>query len=132
MKHSAPKKGIVGQPMISSELNSRCSVGLVDLQSNRDGEYMFLMVYQDHLTKFVHLRPLKTNKGEENSTYHEGILQSPYAAIFGIKAKRGIASSFLPSEEITNIKTKVQLEEITKTFETEEQLEETGNISEKN
>ncbi|GFU77811.1 KRAB-A domain-containing protein 2 [Trichonephila clavipes] len=69
MKHSAPKKGIVVKPMISSELNSRCEVDLIDLQSNRDGEYKFILVYQDHLTKFVQLRPLETKKAEE-VVYH--------------------------------------------------------------
>ncbi|GBM60391.1 KRAB-A domain-containing protein 2 [Araneus ventricosus] len=69
MKHSAPKKGIVVKPMISSELNSRCQVDLIDLQSHRDGEYKFIMVYQDHLTKFVQLRPLKTKTAEEVA-YH--------------------------------------------------------------
>ncbi|XP_055924454.1 KRAB-A domain-containing protein 2-like [Argiope bruennichi] len=214
MKHSAPKKGIVVKPMISSELNSRCQVDLIDLQSNSDGEYKFIMVYQDHLTKFVQLRPLKTKRAEEvayhvlpifltfgapailqsdngrefsnqviseicamwkdvkivhgklrhsqtqgsveranqdiqnmltawmndnntnkwseglpfvqfakNTTYREGIRQSPYEAMFGIKAKRGIASSF---------ETEEQLEGIANTFETEEQLEKTGNTSEKN
>ncbi|XP_055924524.1 KRAB-A domain-containing protein 2-like [Argiope bruennichi] len=208
MKHSAPKKDIVEKPMISSELRSQ--VDLIDLQSNSDGEYKFIMVYQDHLTKFVQLRPLKTKRAEEvayrvlpifltfgapailqsdngrefsnqviseicamwkdvkivrgkprhsqtqgsveranqdiqnmltawmndnntnkwseglpfvqfakNTTYHEGIRQSPYEVMFGIKAKRGIASSFLPSEQIASI-------------ETEEQLQETGNTSEKN
>ena len=55
MKHNAPKKGIVVKPMISSELNSRCQIDLIDLQSNSDGEYKFIMMYQDHLTKFVQL-----------------------------------------------------------------------------
>ncbi|GFU51131.1 SCAN domain-containing protein 3 [Trichonephila clavipes] len=55
--------------MVSSELNSRCQVDLIDLQSNRDGEYKFIMMYQDHLTKFVQLRPLKTKSGEEVA-YH--------------------------------------------------------------
>ncbi|GFT04119.1 KRAB-A domain-containing protein 2 [Trichonephila clavipes] len=32
-----------------------------------------------------------------STTYHERIRQSPYEAMFGVKAKRGIASSFLPS-----------------------------------
>ncbi|GFS65365.1 KRAB-A domain-containing protein 2 [Trichonephila clavipes] len=67
-KHSAPKKGIV-KPMINSELNSRCQVDLIDMPSNRDGEYKFIMVYQDHLTKFVQLQPLKTNRAEEVA-YH--------------------------------------------------------------
>ncbi|GFX86163.1 KRAB-A domain-containing protein 2 [Trichonephila clavipes] len=52
MKYSAPKKGIVGKPVTSSELNSKCQVDLIDLQSNRNGKYKFIMVYQDHLTKF--------------------------------------------------------------------------------
>ncbi|XP_055932879.1 KRAB-A domain-containing protein 2-like [Argiope bruennichi] len=223
MKPSAPNKDIVVKPMISSEINSRCQVDLIDLQSNSEGEYKFIMVYQDHLTKFVQLRPLKTKRAEEvayhvlpifltfgapailqsdngrefsnqvvseicamwkdvkivhgkprhsqtqgsveranqdiqnmltawmndnntnkwseglpfvqfakNTTYHEGIRQSPYEAMFGIKAKRGIASSFLPSEQIGSIETEEQLEEIANTFETEEQLEETGNTLEKN
>ncbi|GFQ87378.1 KRAB-A domain-containing protein 2 [Trichonephila clavata] len=37
------------------------------------------------------------------TTYPEGIRQCPYEAMFGIKAKRGMASSFLPSEQIANI-----------------------------
>ena len=61
----------------------------------------------------------------KNTTYHEGIRQSPYEAMFGVKAKRGIASSFLPSELIANIETEEQLEEIANTCETEKQHEET-------
>ncbi|XP_043497554.1 KRAB-A domain-containing protein 2-like [Polistes fuscatus] len=208
MKQSTPKKGIVAKPIISSELNSRCQVDLIDLQSHRDGEYKFIMVYQDYLTKFVQLRPLKTkiakevayhllqifltfgapailqsNNGREfcnqviselcatwkdvkivhgkpchsqtqgstektnqdiqnmltawmndndtnkwsdglsfvqftkNTTYHEGIRQSPYEAMFGVKPKRGIASSSLPDEQIANIETEEQLEEMVNTLE---------------
>ncbi|GFU12864.1 KRAB-A domain-containing protein 2 [Trichonephila clavipes] len=69
IKHGEPKKGIVVKPMISSELNSRCQVDLIDLQTNRDGKYKFIMVYQDHLTKFVQLRPLKAKRAEEVA-YH--------------------------------------------------------------
>ncbi|XP_055943339.1 KRAB-A domain-containing protein 2-like [Argiope bruennichi] len=68
----------------------------------------------------------------KNTTYHEGIRQSLYEAMFGIKAKRGIESYFLPSEQIASIETEEQLEEIANTFETEEQLGKTGNTSEKN
>ncbi|GFU78145.1 KRAB-A domain-containing protein 2 [Trichonephila clavipes] len=205
MKHSAPKKDVIVNPMISSELNSRCQVDLIDLPSNRDGEYKFMMVYQNYLTKFVQLRPLKTKKAEEEAylilpiflTFGAPvILESdngrefsnqaiseicsmwkdvkvihgkprhsqtqgsvkrvnqdihnmltawmndndtnkwsegfPFLqfAMFGVKAKE--ASSFLPNEQIANIKTEEQLEEIANTFETEEQLEETGNTFEKN
>lgn len=206
MKHSAPKNGIVVKPMVSSELNSRCQVDLIELQSHRDGEYKSIMVYQDHLTKFVQLQPLKTKTAEEvayhlleifltfgapailqsdngrefcnqviselctmwkdvkivygkprhsqthgsveranpdiqnmltawmndtnkwsdglpfvqfakNTTYHDGICQSPYEAMFGVKQKRGKPSSSLPGEQIANIKTEENLKEIVNTFE---------------
>ncbi|GBL79998.1 hypothetical protein AVEN_29020-1 [Araneus ventricosus] len=52
--------------------------------------------------------------------------------MFGIKPKRGIASSFLPGEQIANIETEEQLEEIANTFETEEQLDETVDTFEEN
>lgn len=63
--------------------------------------------------------------------YH-GICHNPYEAIFDVKTKRGIASSFLPSKQIANIKTKEHLEEITNTVETEKKLEETVNTFEAN
>lgn len=39
------------------------------MQSQRDGGYRFILNYQDHLTKFVCLRPLKTKTAEEVA-YH--------------------------------------------------------------
>jgi len=39
--------------MIFSEMNSRAQVDLIDMQSQVDGEYRFIMVYQDHVIKFV-------------------------------------------------------------------------------
>lgn len=53
----------------------------------------------------------------KNTTYHEGIRQSPYEALFGVKPKRGIASSSLPNEQITNIGTEEQLEAYVNTCE---------------
>ncbi|XP_045138260.1 KRAB-A domain-containing protein 2-like [Portunus trituberculatus] len=44
-------------------------VDLIDMQSQQDGEYQFILNYQDHLTKFVCLRPLKTKTAEEVA-YH--------------------------------------------------------------
>jgi transposase InsO family protein len=38
-------------------------------KSHRDGDYVFIMVYQDHLTKLVQLRPLKSKRAEEVA-YH--------------------------------------------------------------
>ncbi|GFW64191.1 uncharacterized protein TNCV_708961 [Trichonephila clavipes] len=67
----------------------------------------------------------------QSTTYHEVIRLSPYEAMLSVKAKRGIASSFLSSEQIANIEIEEQLEQIANTFETGEQLEETDNTSEK-
>lgn len=60
MKQKKEKKGIVSKPMVFDDLNSRCQVDLIDYQSHPDGPYKFIMVYQDHLTKFVILRSLKS------------------------------------------------------------------------
>ena len=50
-------------------MNSRCQVDLIDIdmQSQADQEFKFIMVYQDHLTKFLLLRPLCSNRAEEES-----------------------------------------------------------------
>lgn len=61
-KQKGLKKGLVVKPIISTEFNSRCQVDLIDFQSHPDGEYKFIMVYQDHLTKFVVIKPLKFKK----------------------------------------------------------------------
>nr|XP_022912037.1 KRAB-A domain-containing protein 2-like [Onthophagus taurus] len=65
MKLKSAKKGIVVKPIVSKEMNSRCQVDLIDMQTNPDGNFKFILVYQDHLTKFVQLRPLQTKTAEE-------------------------------------------------------------------
>jgi hypothetical protein len=37
------------------------------MQSDPDNGYKFILVYQDHLTKFVFLRPLRSKTAEEVS-----------------------------------------------------------------
>lgn len=59
------KRGLVSKPILHSEMNSRCQVDLVDFQAQAHGPYKFLMVYQDHLTKIVVLRPLSSKRAEE-------------------------------------------------------------------
>jgi len=49
----------VVKPIISSEINSRCQKDLIDMQAQPDGDYKFICVYQDHLTKFFILRSLR-------------------------------------------------------------------------
>lgn len=68
-KQKTLKKGIVIKPILHSEMNSRCQVDLIDLQTNPDGNYKFILVYQDHLTKFVILRALQTKRATEVA-YH--------------------------------------------------------------
>uniref|UniRef100_A0A8D8Q4X0 KRAB-A domain-containing protein 2 n=1 Tax=Cacopsylla melanoneura TaxID=428564 RepID=A0A8D8Q4X0_9HEMI len=50
------------KPIFHSEMNSRAQVDLINMQSNPD---KFIFVYQDHLTKFVILRALRTKTAEE-------------------------------------------------------------------
>lgn len=64
-KKGKKRKGLVVKPIIHSHMNSRGQLDLIDLQSDPDGEYRFIFNYQDHLTKFVTLRPLRTKTAEE-------------------------------------------------------------------
>ncbi|XP_063889921.1 KRAB-A domain-containing protein 2-like isoform X3 [Scylla paramamosain] len=68
-KKNKKKRGLVSKPILHSELNSRCQVDLIDMQTQADGKYKFIMVYQDHLTKFVILRALQCKRAEEVA-YH--------------------------------------------------------------
>ena len=58
-------KTVVTNPIRSHDLNSRCQVDLIDMQSQPDGDYTWILNYQDHFTKFVQLRPLKSKRAEE-------------------------------------------------------------------
>jgi hypothetical protein len=64
-KSSTPKRGLVSRPILHSNFNSRAQVDLIDMQSQSYNDYRFIMVYQDHLTKFVLLKSLKTKRAEE-------------------------------------------------------------------
>ena len=49
-------KGMTTKPILSKTFNSRAQVDLIDMQSLPDGEFRWLLVYQDHFTKFVVLK----------------------------------------------------------------------------
>jgi hypothetical protein len=51
-KEKIASKGLVVKPLLSKDFNSRGQVDLVDMQSMPDGDFKFIMHYQDHLTKF--------------------------------------------------------------------------------
>ena len=57
LKKKIPKRGLVVRPIFSHYMNSWCQVDLIDMQSEPDGYYRFIVSYQDHLTKFTILRP---------------------------------------------------------------------------
>uniref|UniRef100_A0A2A4K8V1 Integrase catalytic domain-containing protein n=1 Tax=Heliothis virescens TaxID=7102 RepID=A0A2A4K8V1_HELVI len=63
-KKSFPKTGIV-KPLISDDFNRRGQIDLIDLQTTPDQEFKWLLQYQDHLTKFCFLRPLKSKEAKE-------------------------------------------------------------------
>lgn len=60
LRTRAKKKAVAVNQMLKNELNSRCLVDLMDLQEQPDDEFRFILIYQDYLTKFIVLRPLKT------------------------------------------------------------------------
>ena len=44
---------------------SRIQIDLIDCQAYPDGEYKFMLNVQDHFTKYIHLRALKTKTAAE-------------------------------------------------------------------
>lgn len=64
-KSAIPKRGLVSKPILQSAFNSRAQIDLIDMQSQEYEGSRFILNYQDHFTKFVVLRPLKTKRAEE-------------------------------------------------------------------
>lgn len=218
-KAKGKKKGLVVKSILASELNSRCQIDLIDLQTQPDGDYKFVLNYQDHLTKFVILKALKsktavevaynvmeifttfgapsiiqsdngrefvnkiiselvnlwtgikiihgkprhsqsqgsveranqdvqnmiftwmeTNKSTKwseglkyvqlmkNRSFHEGIKQTPYEALFGTKMKLGLKSSSLPPEIVDTIETEEELATIIRNTTTDSNVNEEASI----
>jgi hypothetical protein len=51
--------GVRLKPIVSKEFNSCGQMDLIDMQSLSYNDYRYIMVYQDHMTIFVVLWPLK-------------------------------------------------------------------------
>ena len=45
--------GVVVKPLSARDLNERGQVDLVDMQTNKDGGYRFILHYQEYLTSFT-------------------------------------------------------------------------------
>ena len=58
-------KGVVVWPIITKEFSSRGEVDLIDMQSLAQNDYKWIMVYQDHLTKFYVFRALTRKRAAE-------------------------------------------------------------------
>ena len=61
----ASTKGVVVRPILSKDFGSRAQVDLIDMQSITKAEHKWIMVYQDHLTKYCVLRPLTSKCAAE-------------------------------------------------------------------
>jgi len=58
---SIPSRKSVREPIMSDTFNDRGQVDLIDMQSVPDGEFRWILHYQDHLTKFSYLRAIRKN-----------------------------------------------------------------------
>ena len=58
-------KGVVVRPILSKDLLSCGQVDLIDMQSLSYRNQKWVMVYQDHLTKYCVLRPLTSKRAVE-------------------------------------------------------------------
>ena len=65
LKEKTQKQGLVVRPILPHYMNSQCQVDLIDMQSEPDGYYRFIISYQNHLTTFTIRRPLKSKTAEE-------------------------------------------------------------------
>lgn len=57
--------GIVEKPIVPKKMNEHAQMDLIDIRNQPDGDFKFILVYQDLLTKFVRLRSLKTKSAKE-------------------------------------------------------------------
>ena len=64
-KAKQPRKRLVVRPMIFNDMNYRAQVDLIDIQTQQHDGYNWIMVYHEHLTKFVQLCPTKTKRAAE-------------------------------------------------------------------
>ena len=58
-------KGVVVKPIVTEEFNSRAQVDLIDMQAMPHNSFKWILVQQDHLTKFVIIRPLFSKRAIE-------------------------------------------------------------------
>ena len=62
-KKSIPSAGIVVKPMVQNGYLERAQVDLIDVQARPDGQFKWILVFQDHFTKRVSLRAIRQKSG---------------------------------------------------------------------
>lgn len=65
IKRSTPKKSGMVKQTVSRDFNSRGHIDIIDFQTIQDGDYKWLLNYEDYATKFIQLRPLVTKQPTE-------------------------------------------------------------------
>ncbi|XP_015363902.1 PREDICTED: KRAB-A domain-containing protein 2-like [Diuraphis noxia] len=63
------KIGVTPKSILHPTFNSRAQIDLIDMQSRCHNDHRFIMYYQEHLTKYIVLKPLKSKCAEEIA-YH--------------------------------------------------------------
>ena len=54
-----PSRKAPHEPILSKTYNDRGQIDMIDMQSSNDGPFKWILHYQDQLTKFSYLRPLR-------------------------------------------------------------------------
>ena len=57
-----PARKATQEPILSKTFNDREQIDLIDMQSIKDDPFNWILHYQDHLTKFTYLRPLRKKR----------------------------------------------------------------------
>ena len=70
----------IKKSILSREFNSHGQVDLVDMQSNQQGQFKWIMVYQCHLTKFVIFRALSSKRAAEVA-YSSSFVHQPFCKV---------------------------------------------------
>ena len=67
LKKMRPRDKTVTRPILTDDISRRAQVDLIDWTSERSSGFGYILNYQDHLTKFVVLRPLKNKRAQVTS-----------------------------------------------------------------
>lgn len=67
LKKYAKSTGYTSDPIVCNSFNEHVQTDLVDMQGQECNEFRFFIVYQDHFTKLVQIRPLKRKTAKETT-----------------------------------------------------------------